>query len=322
MRVRGLQHAIRDGLRGAPQGGNFGPNLLSTWTALHYIGTIPFDRLATISENCLNVSITHTGIKDAIYRAAGLFEPNFRRIRSRVSKSKYARSDETSYSFNGEKYWLWNISTKRDTLVLLRETRSSAVLKEVFGDFLDGILNSDCFKGYDKFKAREYQKCWAHVLRDARDLAKHDDDGKWLHRELSRMYRYIQKVKREKREGTPRVEKWVERSKERILKFVERNYRSKAVLNLALRMSKYHDHWFTCLKYGFVEPTNNASERDIRKAVVARKISGQHRSELGMRSREIMMSTVLTSQKRGQNPFEFIRNGIEKHNMDCFLKPP
>ncbi|MEW6222230.1 MAG: IS66 family transposase [Candidatus Hadarchaeota archaeon] len=305
-----------------PKEGNFGPNISSLWAALHYVGTVPFARLAAISENCFCMPITPKGVEDAIYRAAEVFEPNFRRIRSRVGRSKYARSDETTYSFNGEKYWAWNISGKRDTLVLLRETRGSAVLKEVFGDFLDGILNSDCFKGYDKFKAGEYQKCWAHVLRDAEDLAKHDDDGKWLHRELSRMYRYILKVKREGGEGSPRVERWVKRSKERIMEFVEKNYRSKAVLNLALRLSKYRDHWFTCLKYEFVEPTNNASERDIRKLVVARKISGAHRSELGMRSREIMMSTILTSQKRGENPFEFIRGGIEKHNMDCSLKPP
>jgi tRNA G18 (ribose-2'-O)-methylase SpoU len=52
------------------------------------------------------------------------------------------------------------------------------------------------------------------------------------------------------------------------------------------------------------------------------RISGTHRSERGMRSREIMMSTILTTQKREKNPFEFIHNGIEKRNMDCFLKPP
>lgn len=304
-----------------PKVGNFGPNLSSLWTALHYIGTIPFERLAAISENCFGVGVSHTGIQNAIYRTAAAFEPNFERIWGRVSESKYVRSDETTYSFNGKKYWLWNISTENDTLTLLRGTRGSAVLKEVFGEFLDGILNTDCFRGYDKFKAREYQKDWAHVLRDARDLAKHDDDGKWLHRELSRMYRHILKVKREGDEGSPRVERWIKRSKERILKFVEKNYMSKAVLNLALRLSKYRDHWFTCLKYGFVEPTNNASERDIRKTVIARKISGLHRSELGMHSREIMMSTILTLQKRGKNPFEFMRNWIEKDNLGSLLKP-
>lgn len=305
-----------------PKEGNFGPNLCSLWTALHYVGTIPFNRLATISENCLNVPITHTGIKDAIYRTVGVFEPNFRRVWNRVSDSKYARSDETSYSFNGQKYWAWNISTKMDTLVLLRETRGSAVLEEVFGEFLNGILNSDCFRGYDRFKAREYQKCWAHVLRDARDLAKHDRAGEELYRELSRMYRYILRVKREKRENSPNVRRWVQLSKKRMAKLVKRRYRSKAVLNLILRLLKYRDHWFTCLKYEFVEPTNNASERDIRKVVIARKISGVHRSELGMRSREIMMTTLLTLQKREKNPFEFMQGEICRHNSNEFLRPP
>jgi hypothetical protein len=305
-----------------PKEGGFGPNISSIWAALHYVGTVPFARLAAISGNCFDMPITPKGVEDAIYRAAGLFEPDFRRVRSRVSRSKYARSDETSYSFNGEKHWLWNISAGEDTLVLLRETRSSAVLNEVFGDFLDGILNSDCFRGYDRFKAREHQKCWAHVLRDARDLAKRDAQGAELYRMLSRMYRYIERAKRERREDTPAVRRWVAGAKRRMLEWLERNYRSKAVLNLVLRLSKYRDHWFTCLKYEFVEPTNNASERDIRKVVIARKISGAHRSELGMRSREIMMTTILTCQKRKENPFEFMRNGIEQHNMDCFLRPP
>jgi Transposase IS66 family. len=231
------------------------------------------------------------------------------------------RSDETSYSYNGKKYWLWNVPTEDDTLVLLRGTRGSVVLTEIFGEFLDGILNTDCFRGYDRFKAREYQKDWVHLLRDARALAKHDEDGRALYRELSRMYRRIQKVKREGREGSAGVKRCIQRSKKRISKWAEKNYGSRAVLNLVLRLSRYHDQWFTCLKYGFVEPTNNASERDIRKSVVARKISGLHRSELGMHSREIMMSTLLTSQKRGKNPFEFMRGGIEKYNLNSFLKP-
>lgn len=33
-----------------PKKGNFGPNLSSLWTALHYIGTIPFKRLATFPK--------------------------------------------------------------------------------------------------------------------------------------------------------------------------------------------------------------------------------------------------------------------------------
>ena len=305
-----------------PKEGNFGPNISSLWATLHYAGTIPFARLAAISENCFDVPVTPKGIEDAIYRTAAAFEPNFEQVWDRVSESEYVRSDETSYPYNGKKHWMWNVSTEEDTLVLMRPTRSSVVLEEVFGELLDGVLNSDCFKGYDRFKAREYQKDWAHVLRDARDLAKHDEDGRELHRKLLRMYRYIQRVKSEGRENSPEVERWIRRTKKQMSELLKKKYMSKAVLNLALRLSKYRDHWFTCLKYRFVEPTNNASERDIRKSVVARKISGAHRSEEGMHAREVMMSTILTSQKRGENPFEFMRGTIEEYNLGDFWKPP
>jgi len=305
-----------------PKEGNFGPNISSLWAALHYLGTIPFARLAQISESCFDMPVTPKGVRDAIYRVAGVFEPNFRQIWRRVKRAHYVRSDETGYSLNGERWWVWNFSTPRDTLVLIRPSRGSQVLKEVFGEFLDAVMNSDCFKAYDRFRVREYQKCWAHLLRDARDLAKHCEEGVELYRMLQRMYGYIERVKREGRENSPAVRSWISRKKRRFSEWVDRNWGSKAVQNLTLRISKHRDSWFTCLKYGFVEPTNNASERDLRKLVLARKISGAHRSERGAHCREVMMSVVLTCQKRQQNPFEFIRSGIEIHNMDCFLRPP
>lgn len=304
-----------------PKKGNFGPNITSLWTMLHYQGTIPFDRLSAISSNCFDMDITPAGIHNAIYRTAEIFEPYYNRIENRIVRSEYVRSDETKYSYNGERYWLWNISNRKDTLVKIRESRGSKVLKGIFGDFLDAVLNSDCFSAYDKFKAREYQKDWAHVLNDAKDLAKNSKEGEELHRMLLRMYRYIRKAKKEKEENTPKVKRWKRKQKREIISWVDKNYKSKAVLNLVLRMSKYLDHWFTCLKYPFVEPTNNGSEREIRKNVIARKISGLHRSESGMHSREIMMSVIITMQKRGRNPFEFVHNGIMKHNMKQNLSP-
>lgn len=198
----------------------------------------------------------------------------------------------------------------------MRNSRGSKVLKELFGDFLDGVLNSDCFSAYGKFKAKEYQKCWAHIIerckRPCENTMKKEVE---LHKMLLRMYNYIKKVKQEKQEDTPRVKAWIRQAKKKIISWLDKNWESKAVLNLVLRITKYSDDWFTCLKYPYVEPTNNSSERDIRKSVIARKISGQHRSELGMRSREIMMSTILTLRKRNKNPFNFVHNGIEKYNL-------
>lgn len=305
---------------GLPREGKFGPNITALWENLHYIGTIPFDRLSKISENCFGISITPAGLHNATYRTAEIFRPTFERIERRVRKAKSVGSDETGQSFNGEKWWLWNLSTEKDVLVLLRDSRGSKVLKEIFGDFFDGILSSDCFSAYSKFKAREKQKCWSHILRDAEDIAKRSEEGKILYNMLSRMYDYIKKVKEEKRENAPAVKAWIRRAKKEIMLWVDRNWESKALVNLILRIAKYKNDWFTCLKHSFVQPTINEQEREIRKNVIARKISGLHRSNLGMRSREVMMSTILTLQKRGENPFAFVQNGVANHNLG--LGPP
>lgn len=297
-----------------PKRGAFGPSIASLWSMLHYYGTIPFERLSLISGNCFDVAISPQGMHNAIYRSAGIFDPYYKRIENRIISSEYVKSDETSYPFNDEKWWLWNISTPADTLVKIRNSRGSKVLKELFGVFLDGVLLSDCFSAYEKFKAREYQKCWAHILTAAKDLAKHSEEGKELHRKLLRMYRYIRRAKKEGQEHDARTVRWIGRQKQEILSWIEKEYESKAVMNLALRMSKYLDQWFTCLKYPEVEPTNNGSERDIRKNVIARKISGAHRSTQGVHAREVMMSTLLTQQKRQKNPFEFVRRSIERYN--------
>ena len=282
---------------------------------LHYHGAIPFDRLSRASASCFGVKISPGGLHNIIYRTSKIFTSNFDQIKKRITKSNYVLSDETCYPVNGEKYWLWNISNNKNALVLIKKSRSVKVLEEVFGEFFDGILNSDCYSTYGKFKAKEYQKCWAHILRDIKDIAKHSEEGAELQKMLLRMYNYIKKVKEEKQENTQKVNAWIRRAKKKISSWLEKNWQSKAVLNLILRITKYIDHWFTCLKYPYVEPTNNSSERDIRKNVLARKISGQHRSELGIRSREIMMSTILTLKKRNKNPFDFVRNKIEKYNL-------
>lgn len=294
-----------------PPHGKFGPNITALWANMHYIGTIPFKRLSTISTECFSTNITPSGIMNAVYRTSKTFEPEFEVIKENVKKSDYAGSDETKYSDS----WLWNISTRTDVLVLMRNTRSSRVLIEVFGERYSGILNSDCFSAYEKYEADEYQKCWAHILQDAEDLAKHNHEGKELYKDLSRMYKYIKRTKENKEEDSEKAKFWTWRQKQKMKSWINESYESKAVLNLVLRINKYLDQWFTCLKYDFVEPTNNTREREIRKNVISRKISGCHRSDKGKRAREIMMSNILTIKKKGETPFEFIQNTIKNHNL-------
>ncbi len=50
-----------------------------------------------------------------------------------------------------------------------------------------------------------------------------------------------------------------------------------------------------------VEPTNNNAEREIRPAVLMRKVSYGNRSDQGRQNQAIMMSIIRTADKRSQN---------------------
>lgn len=293
--------------------GTFGPNILSLWQMMHYHCHTPFGKLAKFSSECLDINITVGGLHNVMYKTAEIFEPVFQNIKDRIIDSDYVGSDETKYSFNGDTNWLWMLSSNEDAVVLMEKSRGKKVLEKNLGEEYDGIMNSDCYPAYQNYSAAEHQKCWAHLLRSAKDVAKKCREGEHLEKELTRMFRYIKKVKGDGDEDTPKVKHWIWRQKKIFRKWENKKYRVKAAKNLVLRIVKYVDSWFTCLKYDFVKPTNNATERDIRKAVISRKISGQHRSRRGQHCREIAMSIILTSKKQDENPFDFIRDGIERY---------
>ena len=100
----------------------------------------------------------------------------------------------------------------------------------------------------------------------------------------------------------------------RLVALSKREWKRERTGKFVDRLQEIREWMFTCLRYDFVPATNNNSEGDIRKLVLSRKISGCHRSELGIHSREIMMSLILTETHKGNNPIEFIRSGIAAYN--------
>jgi len=64
------------------------------------------------------------------------------------------------------------------------------------------------------------------------------------------------------------------------------------------------NHWFTCVEYPEVEPTNNLGEQAIREHVVVRKIIGMFRSESGAERYQYISSMLASWNQRGSNMFE------------------
>ena len=289
-----------------PREGVFGPTLLSLWNALHYEGAVPFKRLAEFSEKSLGVPIMPAGVMEAVYRSAHVFQPFYDDVNESLASADYVRSDETSYSYCGEKHWLWNFSNHDVSLVKLVDSRASTVPKQVLGSKFAGVLNTDCYPAYDSVKAGGKQKCWAHLLREAKRLSEESEEGKAFYGKLKRMHAYVKKVKEKHEEGSLKTERWTKRTVNKIHEWTEHRWHHDGIRKLVKRIARYEQEWFTCLKHDFVETTNNTSEREVRKNVIARKISGLHRSKRGAHSREIIMIVLLTTPKKGMNAYDFI----------------
>src|SRR5437016_1244071 len=83
------------------------------------------------------------------------------------------------------------------------------------------------------------------------------------------------------------------------------------------RLAKHLRHeepWlFTFLHCPGIEATNNAAERALRPAVVARKTWGGNRTENGAKTQQILISIITTCRQQGRDSFDQI--------TDLFLSP-
>jgi len=84
----------------------------------------------------------------------------------------------------------------------------------------------------------------------------------------------------------------------------------KELRKFALKVENGLEHWFTCILYPGVEPTNNRVERELREMVVQRKIIGTLRNERGTHAIEVLMSVLTTWKLQGLNTFSMLRQTL------------
>jgi len=65
-----------------------------------------------------------------------------------------------------------------------------------------------------------------------------------------------------------------------------------------------------------VEPTNNASERALRPAVIWRKLSFGTQSASGSRFVETLLSVVETCRQQSWSVFEYLTTALEAHTTN------
>ena len=186
-----------------------------------------------------------------------------------------------------------------DTLIVVRKSRGKRVLEEILGEGFDGVIVCDGWRAYPSYTGR-IQRCWAHLLREAKYLAERIDEAGPLSEALHMLYRRFN-VPLLDRPPPWEAERLAGEARALMMEWAGRPYESVEVRRFAGKIMNGLDHWFTFLVVPGVEASNNRAERALREHVVQRKIMGCFRNGKGTGIYETVMSVLASWKQQDRN---------------------
>ena len=112
------------------------------------------------------------------------FGKQYKELEKRIREALVKHIDETSWRINGKNNWLWIFINKEVALYVVNRKRSSKVPAKILGNQEGEFIVEDRFSAYNelaKVSGCEQQLCWAHLLRNSKDLAEHYSEAKYIH---------------------------------------------------------------------------------------------------------------------------------------------
>ena len=304
---------LGDEVTGAQGKRRLGMSVQALVAMLHIGCRVPMKMIRRILRELCGLRISDgevVALLDGV-RVAG--EASLQQLLEQVRGSPAVSGDETGWRQDGDNGYLWTFATPTIRYFLYRKSRAGQVPKEVLGEEFAGVVSCDFYAGYNKLGV--LQRCWFHLLKDAKELAELNADRPevvaWVEA-LKTLYEEAKATASACAElpADDRVRHKERRRFERLATELARPYAKDPNAPqrvLAQRIIKHRHELFVFISDPAVPATNNLAERSLRPAVVARKISGGTRSPKGSDTKMGLMSLFGTWQVQGKTLLESCR---------------
>jgi transposase len=287
-----------------PHEGKFGNNVIAQATLLKYEDRLPHRKIQYAMKRLFGLKISPAAIFELTRRAADAVRSEYDAILSKIRSAPILYVDETSIRVQGERHWIWTFTTPTESFFVIRKSRGMKVLIEVLTRRFKGIIVCDGWKPYSRFTNR-IQRCWAHLLRESKDIAEKFEEAIPLHNALKELYEILTEAL--ENDPPPEVRKTLwNLAREALRHWIMKVYSIEKVRKLIGKINNGFDYWFTFVINRGVEPTNNRAERALRPNVVLRKILGTLRNEKGTSIHERIMTTLATWGQNGLNCLQML----------------
>lgn len=294
-----------------PPSGAFGKNVYVQTTLHKFEERLPLQKIASAFERD-GLEISAPTVLELLSRTTNWLRPEYELILAEVRNSKVVHVDQTGIKVDGANFNIWDFVTDSATLFVIRKSRSQKVLEEVLGKKWDGTMVCDGLRSHHSFakKSRaKIQRDWAHLLKDAGELAKEYSEARALNKGLHRIFDRLKKAL-EKKPPPEQRKRLARNAKRAMMYWMGRRYRKAKVKKFVEKIRRGYPYWFTAVTTPGVELTNNRAERALRELVVQRKIIGTLRNEKGIRMYETLPTLLETWKQRGLNLQEALSNAL------------
>lgn len=300
-------HPLQVSKASGAAGTHLGPRALALAASLNKGLGLTMRTTCRVLRDLAGIGLSPGGLSQALARMAKRLEPSYDGLLEAVKAEPVLHTDETSWWVGGSGASLWVLTNRAGTAYRVVRSRSRSEAVALLGDYR-GVLVSDCLNIYDDLTPRQH-KCYAHHLKAI---------GEALEDSRARASPYLRELRgllvgamalKGEMAGLPaarvaRMRRALEESATRLLgsprTWLNAGPDAASVEEkLRHRLEKQRDHLFTFLDHEAVDATNNLAERQLRPAVVGRKLSCGNKTERGARTWQVLASLAATCRQTG-----------------------
>ncbi len=270
---------------------------------------LPSQKIVQLFEAQYNFTISDGEIYKMLEQVSQAFGVYYKELQRNIIEAAVKHADETGWRINGKSHWLWIFINKEIAIYLIHKRRSSKVPVCFLRNQKNKIVVNDRYSAYNVLAEKSecsLQICWAHLLRNAKDLAEHYEEAKYIYKRFKTIFHEAVEYEHHANE------KQVIDLLHKISLIAEKRYEHSEVRKFVKSVCRFHrKNLFRFVTNSEIEATNNRAERGIRKVVIIRKISNGSRSKKGADILGILLSVIETLKIQGKNPLNEMKKIIQ-----------
>jgi len=262
---------------------------------------LPCEKICDFLSTTYDVSLSEGGIIVVLKQLVKAFGPYYSLLETAVKLARVKHTDSTSWRVSGKNYFAWVFIASGVVLYKVRLRNNHKVGLSLFGTGQKGkvlcVDRHSAFRTLAEKAGFVLQLCWAHILRDSKDLAESfGAEGKYVHQRLKEIYALAKGLNHK---GNAEQ---VQQLQGMVFELTQRHYK-----HITIRRFVNNLYWrdvenlFRFVTDPEIASTNNISERELRHLVLIRKVSNGSRSQRGAATTAILTSVIQTLRFRKEN---------------------